>query len=280
MESSANRVGKPRSPLFRALGKSDPPATIEIRGETFHRDEIYKHDSWAASGTYRGPSGTVFCKFNRQQSVLGFPMKWLGRLLGKRETFFLKRLADLPGIPRWSGPIVLDGRELKNAVAHEYVKGRPLAKSDNLPREFFDGLEELLRQMHQRGIAYVDLHKRENILVGDDQQPYLLDFQISLRVPKIVRKLPVLRLLFEFFRDSDLYHLQKHRHRNGDEAVRADTAEWKRPLIIRMHRMIARPFRAVRRRLLVTLGFRTGRGLARSEFFSEHAVRLETKKAA
>ena len=37
--------------------------------------------------------------------------------------------------------------------------------------EFLPTLRGLLNKLHRRGIAYVDLHKRENIIVGDDGRP-------------------------------------------------------------------------------------------------------------
>ena len=92
----------------------------------------------------------------------------------------LALLADLPNVPALCGPIRVGGKLLDNAVAHVYVPGRPLARYDRVPDDFFPRLGRLLAEMHRRKMAYVDLHKRENILVGDDGQPYLIDFQISV----------------------------------------------------------------------------------------------------
>jgi hypothetical protein len=49
-----------------------------------------------------------------------------------------------------------------------------------------------------------------------------------------------------------------------------------RPFWIMAHRLIAMPFRAVRRRLLTRLRVRDGRGRAHSEVFAEEAVRLDS----
>ena len=70
---------------------------------------------------------------------------------------------------------------------------------------------ERLREMHVRGIAYVDLHKRENVIVGDDGRPYLVDFQISFDVthPRL-RWVPGARAVFDQLCVGDLYHLEKH----------------------------------------------------------------------
>src|SRR5438128_316243 len=173
-----DRAVRPRPPVLRALGRRDPPEQVLLGGQTFTRVDIYKHDSWAATGRYRGPSGDVVCKFNRVQSIFGLPMAWLGRWLARRERAMLQRLTGVRGIPAECGVVSCSGRLLPNAVAHEYVPGRPLG-CDDLPNdEFFPELLALLEEVHRRGIAYVDLHKRENVVLGDDGRPYLVDFQV------------------------------------------------------------------------------------------------------
>jgi hypothetical protein len=90
---------QPRPPPLRALGRHEPPSTIEIAGHGFRRVEVLKHDSWAASAVYRDGDQWVICKFNRQQAICGLPMGWLGRGLGARERRFLERLAGAGKAP-------------------------------------------------------------------------------------------------------------------------------------------------------------------------------------
>ena len=42
----------------------------------------------------------------------------------------------------------------------------------------------MLNAMHERKVAYIDLHKRENILVNERGDPCLIDFQISVAWPR------------------------------------------------------------------------------------------------
>jgi hypothetical protein len=257
--------------LLRALGTNDPPVVVEVAGSRFERRRIYKHDSWAATALYRGPGGRrIVCKFNRQESILWLPMKWLGRRLARREARFLTLMADHPLVPDSCGPVIIDGRPAPHAVAHEFVPGRPLRRRDHVPERFLCDLERLLDDLHARGAAYVDLHKRENILVGEDGRPRLIDFQISVRLPRVWPFAPMLRIL----QQCDRYHLSKHARR-----LRADQgAPWRRPgtvnrpYSIRLHRSFAVPFRKTRRRLLVLLGVRTGKGKAPSEVAPEFGV--------
>jgi predicted Ser/Thr protein kinase len=271
--------GRPRPALFRALGKHEPPVQVDIAGQVYRRAAIFKHDSWAATALYVSPSGNVVCKFNRRKSILGLPMRWLGRLLARRETRILGLLAGAVSVPRPRGPVLVAGRAAANAAAHDYVPGHPLRVGEAVNNEFFPRLRELLRNIHGRGIAYVDLHKRENILVGDDGRPYLIDFQISVAWPKPLRFLGFLqRALLRLLQRSDEYHLVKHVSlcRPDQVSLIARGLAAGRPWWIRLHRAFAVPFRWLRRRLLVVLGIRRGRGRAASEYFPEEAVRRES----
>ena len=275
----SDRAARPRPPLFRALGADDPPAEVTVGDRTYSRSEIYKHDSWAATAVYADDSGErIVCKFNRVKSVCGIPMAWLGRRLAAREAAALTRLSDLPLFPRALGPVFAGGRRQWNAVARSYIAGHPLGASERVGSRFFAELRASLLAMHARGIAYVDLHKRENVIVGDDGRPYLVDFQICFDAasPR-ARNLPGARWAFERFCDADLYHLGKHVLRSDPHASVASPPI---PGWLRLHRTVAVPFRQLRRRLLVAAGIRKGRGRAVTEVFAEDAVRRESARAA
>ncbi len=275
----ADHTARPRPPLFRALGASEPPDAVVVEGQTYSRAEVYKHDSWAATAVYASGAGErIVCKFNRSQSVCGVPMKWLGHRLAARESRALARLADLPLFPRTLGPVFANGQLLRNTVARSYIAGHPLGSADRPGPEFFRELKESLLAMHARGIAYVDLHKRENIIVGDDGRPYLVDFQVCFDAthPR-VRWLPGIRAAFEQLCTIDLYHWGKHVRRAEPNA---DLSSLEIPAWIRLHRFFGVPLRQLRRRLLVSRGIRLGRGDASSEVFAEDAVRRESGRAA
>ena len=262
--SSDHAAVRARPSLFRALGQHDPPPEVEVGGEVYQRVETFKHDSWAATAVYENERGKIVCKFNRQQSIAGIPMRWLGRILARRETILLKRLAELPNVPAYSGEVSVGGKRLANVVAHEFVPGNPLRPSAKLNEAFFTQLTDLLADVHRLEVAYVDLHKRENILVGEDGLPYLIDFQIGFWLPSWQPARFCSGWLLRILQRSDRYHLLKHFARFRPDQCQADIDQM-RPWIIRQHRKIAVPFRTLRRRLLVMLGIRSGRGSASSE---------------
>lgn len=264
----------PRPAFLKALGANEPPVEIVVGGEPFLRVDIFKHDSWAATALYQsGNRKKIVCKFNRQASLFGIPMRWLGRRLARREAAHYLRLADVSGIPQLCGQIFAGQVPLSNAVAHVFVAGRPLGKNEIVPEQFDEQLEELVAQVHRHDLAYVDLHKRENIIVGDDGSPHLIDFQVSWMVRQ---DRPwwgfAARWWLHRLQRMDRYHVAMHvahhRRLRGNQYN-----EPPRPLWIKAHRIVTIPIRQTRRWLLVKLGIRKGVGDAASEHFPEQAFR-------
>lgn len=275
-ESQEGRSGaaesKARPRWLRAMGEASPPDSIQIGGVPHRLREIFKHDSWAATALYESPFGLLrVVKLHRQSSLLGLPMKWLGRTTARNERALLTRLEGLPGIPTLAGPVAIDDETLPFGVARDFVAGHPLGLRETVADSFFPDLQRLLQGMHARRVVYVDLHKRENVIVGETGLPYLIDFQISLRWPRWLPAGPMFRILSR----SDDYHLMKHWARCRPDQCGVDSDAFRRnvPWWIRAHRAVARPFRELRRRLLVRVGVRQGKGRVETEVFAEHALR-------
>lgn len=123
---------------------------------------LLKRDLWAETTRIRLDGGEWVLKRSRL-------VPWLAR----RERALYARLAGIAGVPR------LHPARGHNWFLHEYVPGRPLGRRP-VPPAFFDDLERVLRAVHARGVAYVDLSKRSNVIVGDDGRAYLVDFQIAV----------------------------------------------------------------------------------------------------
>lgn len=226
------------------------PVSVVCNGETFTHVETFKHDFFAATGLYRGADGRLaVLKLGRQTEFLTLPMAWLARFLTRREAALYRLLDGTPGIPRYIGTIRRD-----TGMLHEFVPGRPLGRDEQVADDFFARLQALLADLHGRDIAYVDLNKRQNILLGDDGRPYLIDFQISLHRPAGRRWPP--RWLLARFQQGDAYHVLKHKRRLRPDQLTADERQVVERLSfwIRLHRSIARPLTELRRRILRRLG--------------------------
>lgn len=266
-----------RPPVFRALGDSEPDAMVLANGVKYHREDIMKHDSWAATAVYRDDHGHgIVCKFNRMQPVFLIPMSWFGRWLAGREIGYLRQLGDLQDVPDWVDVRLADGGELPNVSSHVFVEGQPFREASQADDEFFNRLQALIDELHRRDIAYVDLHKRENIIVGEDGRPNLIDFQVSF---SLSRRWPgngwLARRFLAVLKDMDLYHIRKHVARCRPDLLSEEELRvyQEPPTFIRWHRKIAVPLRTVRRALLVRLGIRSGKGMATSEHAPEAAFR-------
>jgi hypothetical protein len=275
------KIVRNRPALFRALGRLDPPAEVQIDGQTLRRASIFKHDSWAATARYRGAGRDVVCKFNRVQPIPGLPIRHLGQWLARREALALARLAGVEGIPRLCGPVHAAGRRLTNAVAHDFIHGHPMAIGERPDDRFFPRLRELLAEVHARHIAYVDLHKRENVVVGDDGRPYLVDFQVcyGLWHPHMQQS-SVMRRALATLQRMDMYSFTKHvgRQRADQFSLIGCEKFASRPWWINAHRGFAVPLRQLRRRLLTVLQIRSN-GKAMTEAFPEDAIRRELQAA-
>lgn len=137
---------------------------------------------------------------------------WLVRVLFSRwtlahEVAVLEALGGVSGVPRFCG------RVGKDSFLMEYVCGAgPVLSPRELPvghypsREFFVRLRELVAGMHARGVSHGDMRRR-NILRGEDDRPYLIDFATSVIAGG--RWHPVRRWLVAWFAQADAYAVAK-----------------------------------------------------------------------
>jgi hypothetical protein len=229
---------------MRALGKHDLPGIIEVAGVTYRHERTHKHDFWAVTGFYVSDAGQqCVLKMSRTTDFAGFPLLWIGRFLCGREMRFYQRLGDLPNVPPLLGTVGQTG------FVHAFAPGKPLSKDRPVPDDFFDQLVELLRELHRRDIAYVDANKPENILLGDDGRPILIDFQISFDLHDLGDWWLSRRILRQL-QAEDFYHVLKHKKKlrpdqmTTDELAGAERQSW----LIKLHRFITTPYFRLRRR--------------------------------
>jgi hypothetical protein len=232
---------------MRALGKSGLPREFALDGIRYRHWRTVKHDFFAATAFYRDDAGrAVVLKVSRTADFAGVPLLWLGRWLCRRELRFYTKLGDVPNVPDVLGTVGPTG------FVHEFVPGRPLDQRRPVPDRFFDELQGLLSELHRRGLAYVDTNKPQNILLGEDGRPHLIDFQISWDAEALDR--PGLRAVSRWWlrrlQNADVYHLLKHKRRmRPDEMTTSETRAAARPsVLIRVHRFVSKPYFKLRRR--------------------------------
>ncbi len=239
-----------------ACGKKPIPEQIIVDDSGYQLEKVLKHDFYAATALYKSKNPTqkadsnpqkVILKLQRQSNFLFMPLAWLGRMLCHHEVSILRYLDSIQGTPNL---LSLYG---KNGFIYEFIEGVTLDETTELPQDFFDKLLELVHRLHQRDIIYLDMNKRGNIILDNNGNPHLIDFQISLHIGK---KLRIFQPFFDYLRQmgqrADIYHLFKHKRRLSPELLRPHEYVISRhtSLFIKVHRATATPLRKLRRNLM------------------------------
>jgi RIO-like serine/threonine protein kinase len=230
---------------LKALGNNSLPEYATVNGRRMRLARVFKHTFAAAVGVYEKDGWRVVVKYHRRCSLLGFPMEWIGRLMARYEETLLKRCQDLQGVPRAyevNDPV---------AIAHDFIDGEPLHRDMEVGDRFFPEFLQLIRDIHSRGIAYVDLEKPENILVGSDGRPYLIDFQTAFYVPpKLLGETTLICFLRKLLQRADMYHVMKHYRRVRPDQLTAEQIAYgrKRPLPVRMGNVLIAPWKKIARK--------------------------------
>lgn len=168
----------------------------------------------------------------------------LWRYLLRREHSVYARLGGIAGIPRAYGLVGGD------ALALEYIAGPSLREHDArlADRErFFARLLATVLAMHAAGVAHGDLKRKHNVIVGTDEQPYLIDFGIACTRDGFLG-----RMAFATFRQMDLNAWLKLKYGRRIDAgvepgsVSVEDASLYRPLLIeRLARAVRVPWQFI-----------------------------------
>jgi hypothetical protein len=136
----------------------------------------------------------------------------LGRFMVSREVSALERLRGVAGIP--TGAFRVDAY----ALAYQFVPGIEMAAAgpDRATPEYFRALEGIVRAMHERGIAHLDLRYGGNILVSDVDEPLLIDFQSHVKLGGLPG------FLKNLLKNIDLAGVYKHWSHRHPESLGAE----------------------------------------------------------
>ena len=230
---------------MRALGTGDLPTAISLSGVEYRLVRTVKHDFFAATGFYDSAVGRrVVLKMGRTQDFAGVPLLWVGKTSCRRELRFHRKLHDVEQVPRVLGTLGETG------FVMEYVAGHRLCDVPRVPDGFFRELRDLMETLHQRDIAYADANKTQNVLVGADGRPHLVDFQISWDLQTFPRGWLGRRILGHL-QFEDRYHVLKHKSRLRPDELTPDERRraLRRSLLVRAHRFLLKPYFKIRRHM-------------------------------
>jgi len=223
-----------------ALVNEDMPDEIAVDGTTWKKVREYKHDFFAATGSYASSDGRkAMLKIYRPNWWYCFPMFLLSYWWVRHEKKVYDTMADTGYTPRFYG------RYKKTGMLIEFIESVNLLDKPELDSSFFDTLEEIISTMHERGIAYVDADKPDNFLASLDGRPYVIDFQLTWVQPFFPLSL-LTWPIFAILADADKYHIRKHRRR----FLRHENLPKYMPWYIRFHRFFSVRFRKFRHRFM------------------------------
>lgn len=144
------------------------------------------------------PMGNGLLRKARQQTLL-------------REYRAYQRLHGAVGVPECYG--ILEGHFL----LLEYVRGKPFREASWQDRDkWFEELLKVLQGIHARGVSHGDLKTKGNLLVSEDEQPYVIDFGTAfIEKPGFH---PINNWLFRMAKKLDINAWVKHKYhgRYGD----------------------------------------------------------------
>jgi predicted Ser/Thr protein kinase len=127
----------------------------------------------------QGYQGTVYLAREAGQAIIikracgSWLTGWLRRFMLNREYSAYQRLRGIHGVPACHG---LTG---KDELRLQFIEGRSLRDAGYVlpdPQAFFDSLLARVQSLHEAGVAHADLKRKDNILVDDQFQPWLIDF--------------------------------------------------------------------------------------------------------
>lgn len=173
--------------------------------------QVLKSDAFGRVELLDGPQGQVVRRVACGGSIPG--SRWLARILLERERRALERLAGVAGVtrrldlPAYAALPSGEGRfaaQRSPVLLRSWIEALPLWRVQSLPFDYFERLEELVLELHARGVCHNDLHKEPNVLVDEAGYPALVDFQLaSLHEPGGRGMRARAR--------EDLRHVEKHR---------------------------------------------------------------------
>lgn len=223
-------------------------ATMEIGGEIFNHLATLKDDAFARTELVEKNGRKYLYKISRLRLIPGLKLRWAMKRLTAREVRIHGLLEGVHGVPK------LVRRVDDTSFLREFVDGRTLDRRPPFVREdFFDEFIEIVRRIHARGVAFVDLAKRENVVVTTEGRPFLIDFQVSIALRR--GRGPIAWLwnpLVRQMQASDIYHVYKHKRFLRPDLLRDDEKQLaKRTGPGILHKYLFRiPYHLVKRRII------------------------------
>ena len=145
--------------------KIDENSLILLNEGRFANATVFEYKSSTLNLTIKDFSGSPWIIRNS-----------LGRFFINSEYRTLSKLKNNPSIAK-------NIKKISNyTLVFDYIEGCPLKHlpDNSLNKNFFLQLEKNIKLMHQQNIVHLDLRNLGNIIAGNDNYPYIIDFQSAI----------------------------------------------------------------------------------------------------
>jgi predicted Ser/Thr protein kinase len=211
-----------------------------IKSSVRYRSNIFRRGYQGYTYRYEGNDKRLIIK-----ATMGWGFgKLVRRWMLRNEYRVYTRLSGLNGIPACYGFFE------RRYLILEFIDGTPMRSAQIENRDlFFETLLNLIKGMHDLGVAHTDLKKKDNILVVNGQHPYVIDFGAA-----IVRKsgfAPLNHYLYKLSKKFDYNAWAKLKYNRKLENIsEEDRQYYNRTIVEQVSHWIKRVYRSVKRRLL------------------------------
>ena len=152
-----------------------------------------------------------------------------------------QRLEGIAGIPKCYG-LSDDG-----SLILEYIDGDSYREKEHILEnrdQFFVDLLALILSIHEVGVSHGDLKRKDNILIGEKNQPYLIDFGAAMSLNS--KNQFIKRWLYNFSKQTDLNAWIKHKYfRQYDEITKDDLAYYSSSKLDKLIRLTRKLWRTL-----------------------------------
>tara|TARA_B100000427_G_scaffold207983_1_gene173157 strand:+ start:540 stop:1190 length:651 start_codon:yes stop_codon:yes gene_type:complete len=132
----------------------------------------------------------------------------------KREYRVYKKLKGLDGIPNCYG-LTDQGKLVLEYIDGGSYRDKQFELDGN--NHFFDALLELIKSMHNLGVAHGDLKRKDNLIVDQNLKPYLIDFGTA--VINYDQSGSLKKIVFNFLKKTDLNAWIKHKYKRSYQNI-------------------------------------------------------------
>jgi predicted Ser/Thr protein kinase len=165
-------------------------------------------------------------------------IKYIHTLMLRHEHRVYQRLEGFSACPKCYGMLA------NTYLVLEYIDAKPIReRRPESPDIFFSDLFEQIKELHRHQVAHMDLKKKDNLMVGANQQVWLIDFGASVIYKNGFH--PLNHFYYRLAKQFDYNAWVKHKYHNNQTNISAqDNQYYRRTIVERIARRLKSVYQA------------------------------------